>query len=201
MNPSRLRQIAVICMLLLGAYTVGSGAFTAITADRSATINAAGDASALLGIEGHSSVDQSFFGTGATFSLQVTPGETTTYSKFLNITNQGSQPVAIWITDIDNQGSGGGDSSLDIVGFDEDNTANVTFFNSTYGGNGSCENGFQSVEGQDNAVEVGAGQTLVVGLHTDVGSVSEEEADLLDEITIHADANVNGQSEELVNPC
>lgn len=191
------------CILLAGALILGSGAFSAVTADRSATVSVAGDNSALLAIEPHESLSaQEAFLENGQLEIQVSPQSTKTYDPLFTITNQGSQPVGVWIVDKDNSGTSNGGSG-DIIGLDEDNTGNVTFFNTTYGGGGlgECENGVPSVEGEGNAVELGAGETLTVGLRANSSDVDAGEADLLDEMIIHADATVSGVNTEQNHDC
>jgi len=195
------RVVVAGLMLIAVVFVVGSGAFNTISTDRTATITTAGDASALLGIEQHPSASGDFtFGSGATFSFAVSPSANTTYDKVLKITNQGSQSVAVWIVTHDySSGSGSQDLSGDIVGQDANNTGAITFFNQSFGP--TCENGVPSVEGQTNAVQVDAGESLVVGIQANTNDVDPDEADILDEITIHADANVNGVSTTLNTQC
>lgn len=202
MNPHGRHVSALAIVLIVIASVLGGSAVSAVTADRSATIHVAGDDSALLALSPHENADPGLFSSGSTLSISVSPGSTTTYAELFNVTNQGSQPVSIWIDDHDYVGGGSGDLAGDIIGdADEDNTANVTFFNSAYGGNESCENGVPSVEGAGNAVEIAVGETLVVGLQANTSDVSGEEADLLDEMTVHADASIQGVNSELNTQC
>ena len=203
MTPLDRPTGALAIVICLTAIVVGSGAFSAVTVDRSATIDAAGDDSALLAITPHADADPGLFGSGDTFSLVVSPGATTSYADLINVTNQGSQPVSVWIVDHDYSGGGSsGNLSGDIIGdVDDDNTANVTLFNEAYGGQASCENGVPSLEGVGNAVQIAPGETLVVGLQANTSDVSGEEADLLDEITIHADASVSGVTGPINTQC
>lgn len=201
---SQLHRRSAALVILLGSVVVlaGSGAVSAIHAERAVSITAAGDDSALLAITPHTDADPGLFPSGDTLSIQVSPGATTTYAELFNVTNQGSQSVSVWITDHDYVGGGSGDLAGDIVGdTDDDNTANVTFFNWAYGGASSCENGVPSIEGTGNAVEVPPGETLVVGLQANTSDVSGEEADLLDEMTVHADASVSGVTTAVNTQC
>lgn len=188
-------------ILLAVALILGSGAFSTVTADRTATVDVAGDDSALLAIE--PVADEAFLDTGE-LQFQVTATTTTTIDPLFTITNQGSQPVGVWILDIDDAGTTG-DSGADIIGLDANNTGNVTFFNATFGGGdgnlGNCENGVPSIEGQVNAVEIEAGETLTVGLQANSSDVDPDEADLLDRMVIHADATVTGVSTEQNHDC
>lgn len=192
---------ALAGILLVVALVLGTGAFSTVTADRTATISVAGDDSALLAIAPIAS--EAFLDTGE-LQFEVTATTTTTIDPLFSITNQGSQPVGVWIIDIDNSGtSGSGDA--DIIGLDADNTGNVTFFNTTYGGGsgslGNCENGVPSIEGEVNAVELEAGETLIVGVQANSSDVDPDEADLLDEMVIHADASVPGVSTAQNHDC
>lgn len=202
MNP-RKRHVALALIALAIFAIVGSGAFSALTADRVASISVAGDDGALLAITPHSSADaQDVFLDSGELKIQVSPGTTTTYAELFNITNLGTQPIAVWITDHDYSGGSSGSLSGDIIGdFDENNTGNVTFFNPTYGGNDSCENGVASIEGEGNAVQLAAGETLVVGLQANTSDVSGEEADLLDEMTVYGDADAAGVAAPLNTVC
>lgn len=193
MSTPNSRMIPAAVVVLAAALIVGSGAFSAITADRTATIGVAGDDSALLAISPHTDANPDFFGSGNTLSISVGIGNTTIEPLF-NVTNQGTQSVAVWLVDHDYTGGGSNeDLAGDIVGdVDEDNTGNITFHNPTYGGNESCENAKKSVETQGNAVQLAPGETLVVSMFSDTSNVPGDEADLLDELTIHADATVSG---------
>ena len=192
------RNVVAVAIVLAGTvFLAGSGAFTAIAADRTATINVAGDDSALLEISPHPSANPSdVFTSSGQLRIEVSAGSTTDFDPLFNITNRGTEPVAVWIEDVDYVGVGGGSGSGgDIIGdLDADNTANVTFYNATFGGAAACENGVKSIEDVGNAVQLGPGQTLVVSLYADSSSVPGDEADLLDEMTIYADASVTGQS-------
>ena len=70
MLQSPSRPLGVALVLLAVAAVVGSGAFSAVTADRSATVDVAGDDSALLAITPHSPAPSGVtFGSGGVFSL------------------------------------------------------------------------------------------------------------------------------------
>ena len=188
-------------VLIAVALIVGSGAFSAVTADRTAIIGVAGDDSALLAISPHDDANPDFFGPGNTLSISVGSGNTTIEPLF-NVTNQGTQSIAVWLTDHDYEGGGTNENLAgDIIGdVDENNTGNITFHNPTYGGNESCENGKKSVETQGNAVQLAPGETLIVSMFSDTSSVPGDEADLLDELTIRADATVQGVTDP-TDPC
>lgn len=171
---------------------LGSSAFSAVTADRTASVSVAGDDAALLAIAPHTSASEHFV-DGDELHLQVTATTTKTIDPLFTITNQGSQAVGVWLEDVDNAGTSGS-VDADIIGLDQDNTGNVTFFNNTFGGStvGNCENGVPSLEGEGNAVQLEPGETLNVGLQANSSDVDPDEADLLDEMIIHADATVPG---------
>lgn len=187
-----LLVIGLAAVLIVG----GSGAFSAVSTDRTATINAAGDSNALLEITPHNQADPAHFAGGDTLNIRVGIGNLSIDPLF-NITNRGTQPVAVWLIDHDyTGGSDTGNLDGDIIGDrDADNTGNITFYNSEFGGNSSCENGVKSIETQGNAVQLSPGDTLVVSMFSDTSNVPGDEADLLDELTINGDASVNGVTE------
>lgn len=179
--------LLVIVAVALGAL-VSTGAFSTVAADRAVDISVADDTTAALQLTPY--VDeggqQSEFASIVEGQLQLrinTQSTVDTRSVF-NVTNHGSQPVAVWITDVDTDDS--------VGGVDENNTDDVTFYNPTYGGAASIENGVASIEGRPNAVALGVGETLTVSVYLDTTTVHDQESDLLDSIVIHADANVDG---------
>lgn len=202
MNRSRPLAILVVILFAAALAITASSAFASIASDRTATVGVAGDDSALLAIAPHSSTSaQDAFVSDGLFEISVNPTSTTTYAELFNVTNQGSRTVAVWITDVDNEGGGSGDGNEDLIGNDENNTDAITFFNPTFGGAASCENGVESIEDKGNAISLDPGETLVVSMQANSSDVPSDEADLLDSITIHADATVTGQDTSTGDPC
>lgn len=90
---------------------VGTGAFSAVEADRTASVNVAGDASALLGIEpvgGPNSEYAEITGGTATVDISTTEqgaqgvnkNAVTVINPILEVTNNGSNPVEIGFDDV-----------------------------------------------------------------------------------------------------
>ena len=106
----KILALAVVLSLVLGL--VGTGAFSSVTADRTATVSVAEDADAFLGLEPHSSPNGQYAQTnGGQLELQiddtnptvagngVNQDATTTFDDVFNITNQGTQRVAVSVND------------------------------------------------------------------------------------------------------
>jgi hypothetical protein len=145
-----------------------SGAFTTVSAERTATVNVAGDESALLALEpapgsngdeyariegGELELNLAGYNSSAT---GVNPNAVTDFDSVFVITNQGTQEVAVNITD-----SGDYDDS-------------VTFYN----GSDTLESGNEILS---------PGESVVVSIKVDTTGVSGE-PDLINEITISAEA-------------
>lgn len=177
---------ALVLIVASSGLVLSTGAFSAVTAERTASVAVQGDGSAHLqltaysGPGGNGQYAEITDGTIQIGSINV--NASTTIEKVFNITNQGSQPVDVWIDDKDPTDS-------DVLGAtDDDNTGAITFYNPTLGGSASTENGVNSVEGQGNAVTLDTGETMVVSIEIDTSGIAQDEIDLLDEITIHAEA-------------
>ena len=95
-----------------GAATIGTGAFTSVTANRSIEVDTADDSDAFLGIEADdtSNADEYVDASGGTVSLDFTntnnsgyqgggsginANGTTVFDDLLNVTNQGTQTVIV----------------------------------------------------------------------------------------------------------
>jgi hypothetical protein len=148
-----------------------SGAFTTVSAERTATVNVAGDESALLALEpapgsngdeyariegGELELNLAGYNSSAT---GVNPNAVTDFDSVFVITNQGTQEVAVNITD-----SG-------------DYNDSVTFYNGSVS-TGPLESGSETLS---------PGDSVVVSIKVDTTGVSGEH-DLITEITISAEA-------------
>ncbi|MFB6212153.1 MAG: hypothetical protein ABEI76_11515 [Halobacteriales archaeon] len=184
-------KITVAVVLLVGvSVLVGTGAFTAVSADRTATVSVVGDSRALLQLDPHGSGGEATLVDGQLTLGELNIDATTDYRDgVFTITNQGTQPVGVWITDRDTNG----------VNY----TSKITFYNETFGGGAAvtggttaqaCENGVASIERRANAVQLGVGETLLVQLKVVTAGVASADADVLTGMTIHASANVAGVS-------
>lgn len=175
MGGSRLAAVLVLMAALL--LVTGTGAFESVSADRTAAIDVVGDDSALLQLTPYSGPD----GNGDIADIEngqlqignLNVQSSTSFAKVFEITNQGTQTVAVWIVD------------------EGDHTDAVTFYNPDFGGAASTENGVASIEGQANAVDLDVGETLIVSLQVDTEGLGEG-VSLLDTMIIHADASIDG---------
>ena len=144
-----------------------SGAFTTVSAERTASVNVAGDSSALLALEpadtpngdeyAGTSNDQLEIELATENAEGVNPNAVTEIDSVFRITNQGSQPVNVSISD--NSSS--------------DNSDAVTFHN----GSTNLESG-----GKD----IGTGESIIVSIRVD--TTETDGTSLIDEITITAEA-------------
>ena len=160
-----------------------SGAFTTVSAERTATVNVAGDESALLALEptdgpngggtgddgyariqnGELEINLAGYNTSAS---GVNPNATTDVDSVFRITNQGTQEVNVTISD-----SG-------------DNPGAVTFYNGT---EAALPGGIES-----NGVILAPGESVVVSIEVDTNTAGVSANDnLVDGITITAEATGN----------
>ncbi len=168
---TRARLLAVFVVLVAALFVVGTGAFTSVTAERTASVNVAGDASALLELEEHGGPNGAYASTsGGELEISfdgvtgngVNQNATTTLGDVFNITNQGTQTVNVYVTKSGN------------------NAALVTFEDA----GGSRIDG-----GPGNGVSVDVGETVEVTIKADTTGQNLAAGDtLLDSITIHAEA-------------
>ena len=171
------RRTLVFLLLAVAAVvgaTVATGAYTTVTATRTVSVSVAGDDSALLQMTPHT-------GPNGLYAQQTASGEieirldgalglssgmnldsTTTLNNVFNVTNQGTQPVGVWITKT------GPNANL------------VTF--QTAGG--AVMDGSSA-----NAQTLAVGSTIEVTIVVDTAGQTLSSGDvLLNSITVHADA-------------
>lgn len=167
----------VIVLLTASALITGTGAFSLAAADRSASINVAGDDGALLqltpysGPDGNGDIADITNGQLQISNLNVQSN--TDFANVFNVSNHGTQTVAVWIVD------------------EGDHPESVTFYNPEFGGASSMDSGVESVEGQENAVALDVGESLVVSLQVDTTGFGQNVA-LIDTMIIYADASIEG---------
>jgi len=167
-----------------GAATIGTGAFTSVTATRDISVSVADDASALLALKqgatgggnpnaqyvtdnsGQLKIDLDNSDT-ANGGSGVNRNAVTDIDNLLHVINQGTQTVAVWMTE---------GSSNDAV----------TFYDGTQGGPDDA-----SIEGEGNAVELDVGDALDVSLEVDTTDNASDDPTTLSTVTFHADAEVD----------
>ena len=102
----KLRLFALLVVFIAAGGFAATGAFTTVEAERTADVNVAGDANALLAIQPIPDPDDSdFIGqaetTDQTFQIVLDDGvnarASTTAENLFNITNNGQEPVDVWI--------------------------------------------------------------------------------------------------------
>ncbi len=157
-----------------------SGAFTTVQADRTADVSTAGDASALLAIQPEPGPNGQEYATtnndqvveiqlinDTAGSSGVNVNATTEVDNIINITNQGSQDVGVYITRSDE----GGNEQL------------VTFY---AGSSYSSSNNMTGISGNAETLSPGESVTVSMEIDTTGGSISNDQT-LLSEITIRAE--------------
>lgn len=155
-----------------------TGAFTTVTAERTATVSTAGDASALLALNPVNTdyaqinsdgtleiaIDGSFgnSNTGAGVNLNAL----TQIDDVFSITNQGTQEVEVWIT---TNGT---------------NPDTVAFYNGTH-----SDSNRVAIDELNDAHALGVGDSVNVSMDIDTRDVSlTADEELINGITIHANA-------------
>ena len=167
----RTRLFVVLAVFVAGFSIVGSGAFSTVTAERTVSVNVAGDDAALLELDPHSGPNGAYAGLNAgeleinfddVSADGVNQNATTTLENVFNVTNSGTQSTSVNITKT------GANAGL------------VTF---------NTSDGTRIDGGSGNAVSVGTGETIEVTIYIDTTGRNLASGDtLLDSITIHAEA-------------
>ncbi|MFB6106275.1 MAG: DUF1102 domain-containing protein [Halobacteriaceae archaeon] len=174
------RTLLLVALVAVAGVVTGTGAFTAVTADRAAAVDVAGDESAWLRLVPHDGPNGAYArlvdgqltldvtdanpnvdaangpirgGAGVNANAQVRADDV------FNVTNQGTQPVAVWLT--------------------HDGDA-VEFY--------APADGHGSLDGPDAAVVLDVGQSVAVGFAVDTAAAAAGDR-LLDGVTVHADAD------------
>ena len=167
----RGRIPGVLVVVLALAVVLGSGAFTAVSAERGVTVEVVGDADSVIGLAPHEGpngryayVDDGLLvvDVSSTNPNDVVRGvgkrTTTRFDGVFDVTNHGAQPVRVWI--------------------DHDSTA-VAFYTTT--------EGHGSIDGEENAVWIRPGSGRAVGLVVDSRGAAVGDV-LLDRVRINAAA-------------
>ena len=176
MSGRHRQPIGVLFVVVLaGAVVTGTGAFTAITADRAAAIDTVGDAESYLGMAPHNGPNGAYAHLDADGLIRLSltgdnpnidsgiaggtgvPAEAVTHvAEVFNLSNHGTQSVAIWITE----------------------PSEAVTFDTTTDDHGS-------ISSEEQALTLAPGETMAVGLVIDTRGTAGEER-LLDSATIHA---------------
>lgn len=174
--PRSSKLLALVTLVVAASLVSATGAFSSVTAQRSADVQVTDDASAYLALEPHqnspngeggyarqTSAGQLALNLDGDYSADngatgVNPDAVTDVERVFNVTNQGTQSVGVWVAD---------DSDA------------VTFYQGTNG---------DSVETSGNAVTVAPGETITVSLTVDTTGMSADAGTVLSDVTVHANA-------------
>jgi hypothetical protein len=174
----RTRLVALFAVFVAVGLLTGTGAFSSVSAERTVSVNVAGDASALLALEPHQSSANGAGGYASTTSngeieinfdgvsaSGVNLNARTVLDRVFNVTNQGTQSVDLWIAE-----TGA-------------NTTAVTFYEGTVGG------GTAIPTSQSSTVTLSPGESIEVSIEVDTQGTSDAAGDqLLSSVTVHAEA-------------
>lgn len=174
-------SLILLTITIASVYAViATGAFAALTADRTATVTTAGDASALLAFSPENddyarlsngqleiAIDGSFASNGAVSWSGVNLDALTQIDDVFSITNQGGNAVSVWITTE-------GDNA-DVLGF--------------FGESSDVETR-TAIDSRRAAHRLDPGQSVTVSMKIDTRTENLEASDeLVSEITVHADTD------------
>jgi hypothetical protein len=167
----RTRLFVVLAVFVAGFSIVGSGAFSTVTAERTVSVDVAGDDAALLELDPHSGPNGAYAGLNdgqleidfdAVSADGINQNASTTLENVFNVTNSGAQSTSVYITKTG------------------ENDGLVTF---------NTSDGTRIDGGSGNAVSVGTGETIEVTIYIDTTGQNLASGDtLLDSITVHAEA-------------
>ena len=175
-----------------GSAAFGTEAFTSVQAERNVDVAVAGDQSSFIAIqpldsanageyvntESDNTVELELDGDNSGSGEGVTQDAITQLEDLFRVVNQGSQEVSVYFED-----------DSDAVTFRVTRSTET----STNGSNG------QSLEGAANSVELGVGEQIVVGLTVDTLN-NDVSGQLLDNVTLYADANASAPEQSIPEP-
>ncbi|EMA14951.1 hypothetical protein [Haloarcula marismortui] len=175
-----------------GSAAFGTEAFTSVQAERNVDVAVAGDQSSFIAIqpldsanageyvntESDNTVELELDGDNSGSGEGVTQDAITQLEDLFRVVNQGSQEVSVYFED-----------DSDAVTFRVTRSTET----STNGSNG------QSLEGAANSVELGVGEQIVVGLTVDTLN-NDVSGQLLDNVTLYADANASAPRQSIPEP-
>lgn len=176
------KLLALVTIVAALGIVTATGAFTTVAAERTAEVSVAGDDAALLALDATDGPNGQYAGeTDGLFEIDfgavgdVNDEAETDVQEVFNITNQGTQTVAITITDSDT------DDGNTVDGIDA-----VTFYS-------LADHGAKAASGdlEDGTFELESGETVTVSIYVDTVGFDENDndgGDLVDTVTITAEA-------------
>lgn len=162
------KLFALVAVFAAIGVVVATGAFTTVSADRTAEVDVSGDSAALLGLAPAETDNGDEYADNTSDELElvnlgnINPDAVTEIDDVFTITNNGNQDVTIDITKTSPSGNAGA----------------VTFYNGTVD-SGTAFSG--------NTVTVNSGETITVSMAFDTNGIPSN-TELLDSITINATA-------------
>ena len=181
------KLFALLAVFAAIGLVAASGAFTSVAADRTATVDTAGDNSALLGLSGNSTagvsgvVDSTSgevelnFNNGDGNASGINTNATTTFDYVLDVTNNGNSQTTLSITLTDDSGDEP-DSSTEAVN-------SIITVDATQN-SGPDKSGIED----GSTVTLDSGETVTLSFEFDTTQASGDIQgdDILDSITINA---------------
>lgn len=203
MTRARGKLLALLAVFAAIGLATATGAFSSVEADRTATVNVAGDQAALLQLNPVSGLGSSDGGAGdqdfvdyengqITFRIdQINTDAETDLGFVFEVVNTGEDTVGFYVDDTelhDGQYSNVGDNDVIFYRTLEDDPDNAEFGD----GNGKS---IESVEG-DNSINIEPGESLKIGIKLNTegadvsGSTATGKTFLSGELRIVADQSV-----------
>lgn len=176
------KLLALVTIVAALGIVTATGAFTTVSAERTAEVSVAGDGAALLQLSPTDGPNGQYAGyDGNVFQIDfsavgdVNDEAETDVQEVFTITNQGTQNVTITIADSDTDG-----------GTTTDGIDAVTFYS-------LADHGAEAANGdlEDGTFELGTGETVNVSVYVDTVGFNEDDGDggdLVDTIEITAQA-------------
>lgn len=155
MARPRGKLFALLVVFVAIGLATATGAFTSVSADRTATVNVAGDGSALLALDPADDNNQEEYVSYTDGQIEFTVDDinsnaTTDVGYVFNVTNNGEDDVTLTIDD------------SDLV---DGNDGDVVFYSS---GSGDLE-----ASNQDDGVTIASGESIQVGMQITVGDIED----------------------------
>jgi len=209
------KLLALVAVFAAIGLVTATGAFTTVSAERTATVGVAGDDNALLALDegvasdggvsanaddyidtenGQLQIDLAGSDAGASgINLRAD----TDVKNLFTISNQGTQPVAVYVTPEDDEGNGDADNVYfytDSFQSESGNNALPDLGPEVDGHEGASGPSNEVITGSGNAVVLEPGETIEVSMYVDLmqsdgSAVSISGGDVLDTVTITADAD------------
>ncbi len=197
MNIPRGKLLALVAIFAAVGIVTATGAFTTVSAERTAEIGVSGDSGALLGLDAQHDIASNDGGTLSISMADVNLEAVTTYATVFTVSNNGENEVAVNVTNFDYQDSdpsnqletNGHEEAVDFVVSAADLAGDEPGSPiGTISGTGAV----YSIN--ETPIELGAGDSVTVGMYIDTTGISSlddtggDSSDLVDVIDISANS-------------